>query len=96
MVSPPPRYVNNKAANMMFPPPAMNMRSPPSSSPIQPRRPPVPLKEDDYLANPTKDWDRGIHGKGIRVQKGRDIERGISEENDRQPLDPRRDYDSRW
>ena len=96
MMSPPPRFVNNKAANMMFPPPAMNVTSPSSSSPLQTRGPPVPPKEDDYRGDPTKDWDRRKHGKGIRVQKGWDIERGISEESDRQPLGPRRDYSSRW
>lgn len=96
MMSPPPRYVNDKAANMMFPSPALNAKSPSSSSPIQSRGPPVPPKEDGYQASPNPDRDRGQYGKGIRVQKEWDVERGFSEESDRQPLDPRRDHNSRW
>lgn len=95
MMSPPRRYVDDKAARMMFPPPARNVRSLPSSSPNQPRGPPVPPKEDDYQGNPTKGWDRRTHGKGIRVQKGWDIERGVGEDSDWQPLDPTRGYSSR-
>ena len=82
-------------AAMMSPPPAANLRSPSLSSPV-PRGPPVPPKGDDYQPSPTKDWDRRKHGKGIQVQTEWDVERGISEESDRQPLDPRRDYKSRW
>ena len=97
-MSPPPRYVDNKVANMMFPSLAANVRSPPLSSPNQSRGPPVPPKEDDYQASPTKNWDRRKHAKGIRVQKEWDVERGVSAESDRQPLDPRRDYvyNARW
>lgn len=83
-------------AATMSPPPAANLRSPSLSSPIQSRGPPVPPKGDHYQPSPTKDWDRRKHGKGIRVQKEWDVERGMSEESDRQPLDPRRDYNSRW
>ncbi|KAL9135600.1 MAG: hypothetical protein Q9175_003217 [Cornicularia normoerica] len=95
-MSPPHRYVDNKAANMMFPSSVANVRSPPSRSPIQLGGPPVPPKEDDFQARPTKDEERRKHGKSIRVQKEWDVERGISEESDRQPLDPRRDYNARW
>lgn len=96
MVSLPPRYVDNKAANVMFPFPAANVRNPSLRSSSQSRGPPVPPKEDDYQASPAKRWDRRKHGKAIRVQKEWDVERGINEESDRQPLDPRRDYNSRW
>ena len=96
MMSPPPRYVDDKAANMMFPSVAANVKSPPSSSPFQPRGPPVPPKEDDYRASPVKNRDRRKDPKGIRVHKEWDVERGVSEESDRQPLDPRNDYDARW
>ena len=96
MMSPPPRYVDDKAANMMFPSIAINVRSPSTISPVQPRGPPVPPKGDNYQASPTKNWDRRKYGQSIRVQKEWDVERGISEENDRQPLNPRKDYDARW
>ena len=96
MTSPPLTHVDNKAGNMMFPSSAANSQSASSSSLIQSRGPPVPPKEDIHQASPTKKWDRKKHGKGIRVQKEWDVERGISEESDRQPLDPRRDYSSRW
>lgn len=96
MMSPPPRYVDDKAADVMFPSLAPNVRSPSSSSPVQPRGPPVPPKEDDYQASPTKKWDKRKQGQGIRVQKEWDVEKGVSEENDRQPLSPRRDYNSGW
>ena len=89
--SPPPRYVDGKAADMMFASP-VGVRSPSSSSPVRPRGPPVPPKEDDYRASPAKDWERRKGGRGIRVQKEWDVERSIGEESDRQPLDPRRDY----
>lgn len=86
-----------KAADTMFPTPVMNIREPSSSSPMQPRPPPVPPKEQNYRASPTKDGNTRMHGKEIRVQKEWDVERGISQENDRQPLDPgRRGYNSRW
>ena len=105
--SPPLRYVDSKAAGMMFPSPAMNVWSSPSlSSPIQtrgplstprlPQAPPVPPKEDDYLASHTKNWDGGKPGKGIRVQRVWDVERGISEESDRWPLDRWKEDNSRW
>ena len=106
--SPPPlRYVDSKAAGMMFPSPTVSVRSSPSlNSPIQtrgplstpflPRGPPVPPKEDNYQASPTRDWDRGKHGKGVRVQRVWDVERGISEESDRQPLDRKKEDNSRW
>lgn len=95
MMSSPPRYMDDKAADVIFPSPTANVRGP-SSSPMQSRGPPVPPKEDDYQPNPTNTWDRSKNGKGIRVQKEWDVERGISEESDREPLDPRRDYNSRW
>ena len=95
MVSPPPRYVDNKAANMMFPSSAANLRSPSLSSPIQSRGPPVPPKEDNYQPSPTKNWDRRHLGKEMRVQEEWDVERGLSEESERQPLEPRKDYSFR-
>ncbi len=95
-MSPPPRYVNNKAAHMMFPSPAMNVRSPMIRSPIQTRGPPVSPKADDYQASPVQDLDRGEYGKGMRTQKEWDVERGMSEEGDMQPLNPRRYCNSRW
>ena len=104
-----PRWhgVSSKAADMMFPSPAMNVKSSTSlNSPIQtrgplrspniPRGPPVPPKEDDYLASPTENWDRGKPAKGIRVQRMWDVESGISEESDRRPLDPWKGDRSRW
>ncbi|CAF9903843.1 MAG: hypothetical protein ALECFALPRED_003006 [Alectoria fallacina] len=94
--APLPRYVDDKAANMMFPSPTTNVRSPSSSSPIRSRGPPVPPKEEDYELSPTKNWDRRKLGKGIRVQKDWDVERAMIEESDTQPLDPRRDYVSGW
>ncbi len=96
MMSPLPRYVDKKAADMMFPSSAANVRSPPLISPIQQRGPPVPPKEDNYQASPTKDWDRRKHDKGIRVHREWDVERGVSAESDRQPLDPRRNHNARW
>lgn len=96
MMSPPPRYVDHKAADMMFPSLAANGRGPSTSSPTRTRGPPVPPKEDDYQASPAKDWDRRRDEKGVRVQRGWDVERGVSGESDRQPLDPRRSYDTRW
>ena len=94
-MSPPHRYVDNKAANMMFPSSVANVRSPPLRSPIQLGGTPVPPKEDDFQASPAKDGERRKRRKGIRVQKDWDVERGINEESDRQPLDPRRDYNTR-
>ena len=88
-MSPPPRYMDDNAADMMFPP---NVRSPSSGSPVQPRGPPVPPK--DYKASPTRNWDRRKHGQGI--PKEWDVEKGVGEENDRQPLSPRRDYNAKW
>ena len=92
MMSPPPRYVEDKAANMMFPSSVTNVRNLPLGSPM-PSRPPVPPKDDDYRASPTRNWDRKQHGHGIRVQKEWDVERGMSEESDRQPLESKRDYE---
>ena len=105
--TPPPRYVGSKAADMMFPSPAMNVRGSPSlSSPVQsrgplgtpilPRGPPVPPKKDNYRASPTKDWDRGEPGKGVWVQRVWDVERGMSEESDKRPLGPWKGDNSRW
>lgn len=90
MMSPPPRYVDDKAANMMFP---SNVRNPSSSSPVQPRGPPVPPKENSYQASP-RNWDRRKHGQTI--PKEWDVEKGVGEENDRQPLSPRGGYNATW
>ena len=49
----------------------------------------MPPKEDDYRASPIKDWDRGKCGKEIRGRDEWGVERGMSEEVDRWPLDPR-------
>ena len=91
-----PRYVDSKMANMMLPSPAANVRSPPLTTTIQQKGPPVPPKEIHFLASPMNNCDIQEHRKGIRVQTEWDVERGISEENGRQPLDPRRIYDARW
>lgn len=96
MMSPPPRYVDDKAANMMFASQMANMRSLSLRSPVQPTGPPVPPKEDKYQPVPMRDWDRRKNGKGIGAKTEWDVEKGITEENDRRPLDLRRDYHSRW
>ena len=94
--SPLPRCEDDTAANMVFPSSAANVRGLSSSSPTQSRGPRVPPKADEYGMSPTRNSDRKNYGKGIRVQTEWDVKRGISEESDRQPLDPRRDYTSRW
>lgn len=76
MMSPPPRYVDNKAADMLFSSPAVNIRSPS----IEQKGPPVPPKEADYQACLTKDWDRRRHRQRFWVEKEWDTERGVSEE----------------
>ena len=75
MMSPPPRYVDSKAAGMLFSSPAVNM-----SPSIEQKGPPVPPKEADYQACLTKDWDRRRHGQRFWVEKEWDTERGVSEE----------------
>ena len=99
MVREMPRWhgVSSKAADMMSPSPAMNVRSSPSlGSPIQTRGPPVPPKEDFHLASLTKNWDRGKSGSEVRVQRVWDVERGASEESDKRPLDSWKGDKSRW
>lgn len=74
MMSPRPRYVDNKAADMLFSSPAVNLRSPS----VEQKGPPVPPKEDDYQARLTRDWDRRRHGQGLWVEKEWDAEKGVS------------------
>ena len=100
-MSPPPRYVDDKAANMMFSPPTIGVRGPSLSSLVQTRGPPVPPKEDGYQANMAKDWAREKHAKGIRVPKDWDVERGFGKESDERPLGilirgGEGEFDTRW
>lgn len=94
MVSPAPRYVDSKAADMMFPSSVTSSLPLTSSNPS--RGPPVPPKEDGYQTHTTKNWDRRKYGKGIRARNEWDVESGFSEESDRRPLDPRSQYNARW
>ena len=96
MVSPAPRYVDSKAADLMFSSPATDARSLPVTSLNSSRGPPVPPKEDEYQTHTTKNWDRRKHGKGIRVPRERDVESGFSEESDKRLLNPRTQYNTRW
>ena len=96
MVSPAPRYVDSKAADLMFPSPVTDSRSIPWTSSNPSRGPPVPPKEDEYQTHTTKNWDRRKHGKPIPVQREWDVESGFSEESDRRPLNPRSQYNARW
>ncbi|KAM0804931.1 hypothetical protein BDR22DRAFT_885025 [Usnea florida] len=89
MVSPAPRYVDGKAADMMFPSPMRDARSLPWTSSNPSKGPPVPPKEDEYQTHTAKNWDKRKHGKCIRVERGWDVERGLNEDSDRQPLDPK-------
>jgi len=71
--SPPPRYMESKPTHLMFAPPTYDpMGNPP---PLKTPKPPVPPKSRYY--SPTKRWEL--------VEEG-DIERGESEETDRQRL----------
>lgn len=84
MSSPPPRYVDNKAAGMMFSPaPTYTaIRSPPPTrgSDTVSVRPPVPPKGSYY--SPTKRWEPASEkdgaAPGIFVQREWDVERGES------------------
>ena len=96
MVSPAPRYVDSKAADMMFPSSVTDARSLPLTSSNPSRGPPVPPKEDEYQTHATKNLDRRKYGKGIRGRGEWDLERGFAEESDRRPLDPRSEYNVRW
>ena len=96
MVSPAPRYVDSKAADLMFSSSATDARSLPVTSLNPSRGPPVPPKEDEYPTHTTKNWDRRKHGKVTRVPKEWDVESGFSEEIDRRPLNPRSQYNTRW
>ena len=94
MVSPAPRYVDSKAADMMFPSSVTSSLPLTSSNPS--RGPPVPPKEAEYQTHTTKNWDRRKYRKGMRARNEWDVESGFSEESDRQPLDPRSQYNARW
>lgn len=102
---PPPRYVENKAANMMFStaPTFTAIRSPPPTrgSDSVSVRPPVPPKGSYY--SPTKRWEpageKDGAAPGIFVQREWDVERGVSEETDRHLLRDKREEDreyGRW
>ena len=87
--SPPPRYVDNKAAGMMFsnsPGSAYKAIQSPTvarmNSDATSRRPPVPPKGSFY--SPGKRWEPAEDESGIYVQRDWDVERGDSEETDRE------------